>query len=176
MESFSGTTWQAYRDYVSGRLVPALKEMLQVVLGNDNIPRDWTNNNAESLNHVLKQICEWKSKPIHKLVEALILVIKSQYKDVERALIGRGPFRLAKGFGHFEIEANLYMSKNEKQRKTYWNKFMRSDARDPVNNAQLRSTDGKLVVPRTPSGGKKPCQKRSRRAERTRTQEKVRKS
>ena len=109
---------------------------------------------------------DWKAKPLHQLVELLIKLIKTQFKDIERALIENGPLRLNKEYEQFKIDANDYVKKSEKERKKYWAKFMASDGSDPSKSSQL-STDGRFVVPRTPSGGKKRNQTKSSRGERT---------
>jgi hypothetical protein len=41
-----------------------------------------TNNNSESLNHVLKQAIDWKSQPLLDIVNFLTKIIETQCKDL----------------------------------------------------------------------------------------------
>ena len=65
--------------------------------------RPWTNNNCESMNHVLKQATEWESRCMLDLILILHNVVRSQQDDLKRALIGMGNYQLAKGYEKFEL-------------------------------------------------------------------------
>ena len=43
---FKGKKWEEFKAYIDRRIIPALREMVEVTLGNPRIPQDWTNNNA----------------------------------------------------------------------------------------------------------------------------------
>ena len=57
--------------------------------------KQWTNNNIESLNHVLKQDNEWKSKLLLDLIKTIENRIKSQTKNLRKAIFGSGEYQLA---------------------------------------------------------------------------------
>ena len=117
---------------------------------------------------------DWKQKPIHELVETILKLIKLQHKDVERAFISRGPYHLHPNFEKFKVDPDVYIEKTPREREKYWRKFMTSEGTQTKDPSQV-STDGRLVVPRTPSGGKKPSQKKAKRSERTTSKLKMRK-
>ena len=52
---------------------------------------DWTNNNSESINHVLKQNTDWKKE----LVSCIQEIVEGQFKDLRRGIISTGEFRLS---------------------------------------------------------------------------------
>ncbi|GFN94356.1 hypothetical protein PoB_002086200 [Plakobranchus ocellatus] len=54
----------------------------------------WTNNNCESLNHCLKQALSWRSLKLVELVQKLHSIIKTQHREVQRAICGVGKFVL----------------------------------------------------------------------------------
>ncbi|GFO19056.1 hypothetical protein PoB_004556100 [Plakobranchus ocellatus] len=54
----------------------------------------WTNNNCESLNHCLKQALSWRSLKLVELVQKLHSNIKTQHREVQGAICGRGEFVL----------------------------------------------------------------------------------
>jgi hypothetical protein len=55
----------------------------------------WTNNNCESMNHILQIAVEWRPQSLVDLVTKLYGVVQSMYKDLRKALFGRGIYQLA---------------------------------------------------------------------------------
>ena len=70
---------------------------------NHGIGYSWTNNNTESANHVLKVATHWKSKSLPDLINILENVVKNQERDMRRAIIGQGNFRLAASMQHHQL-------------------------------------------------------------------------
>jgi len=71
--------------------------LCQVLASNSWIQRGWTNNNAESYNHVLKTKTSWKQKnTVNALISAVADLVQLQTKDLQRALRGDGNFLLSK--------------------------------------------------------------------------------
>jgi len=54
----------------------------------------WTNNEVESVNHMLKQAVQWQQNQIPDLIDKLRLLVVGQQADANRALCGRGSRRL----------------------------------------------------------------------------------
>ena len=131
---------------------------------------DWTNNNAESLNHVLKQLTDWKPQPLPTLCDLLSNHIKAQFKDLERAIIGMGKFRLHESYQHFKIQINNWAGKSLEQRQKMYSKFIKYN---PKGTGKVISSDNQLTVPKTPSAGKKPHQVKRKRTAKTTTIKKI---
>ena len=71
-----------------------MNENIQTTLRNACVPPAWTNNNCESINHVLKLAVDWKKQDLPTLIESTINdLIEAQTIEVERAIIGRGNYR-----------------------------------------------------------------------------------
>ena len=81
--------------YLCNKFIPLLKEGVVNVVRDSVFTTSWTNNNAETLNHVLKQLIDWKLKPLPTFINLISKNIDSQFKDLERTMIGRGKFELA---------------------------------------------------------------------------------
>lgn len=64
--------------YFEKRILPHLGDNQ---LGSPDI--DWTNNNCESMNHVLKILTDWKQKNLLDLVDVIYEHVCAQYKDIE---------------------------------------------------------------------------------------------
>ena len=71
-----------------------MKEKMQVPFSIGDLQKMWTNNSSESLNHVLKQVIDWKSQLLLDIVNILTKIIETQCKDLKRALVNTGEYRL----------------------------------------------------------------------------------
>ena len=78
-----------------------------------NVDINWTNNNSESLNHVLEVLVDWKSKPILELVHKLSEYTNAQFKDLRRALVGVGQYKLSQSHKRFQVSKSVWVSKSE---------------------------------------------------------------
>ena len=73
--------------YFRDRLRPQLKSKVNDPALCDKVDGHWTNNNCESVNHVLKQAIDWKSKPLTDLVTTLHTLVQGQFLDLRSAII-----------------------------------------------------------------------------------------
>ena len=152
--------------YFNKRVIPLLKDGVVDVVRKTAVSSSWTNNNAESLNHVFKQLIDWKPQPLPVLCNLLSNHILAQFKDLERAMVGMGKFRLHAGFEHFKIQLNIWAGKSLAQRKKMYSKFIKFNSK---NTGKVTSTDNQLTIPKTPSAGKKPHQSKRKINARTTT-------
>ncbi|CAH1245863.1 PIN4 [Branchiostoma lanceolatum] len=129
--------------YFNQTLEPVLDENFQTVLNRPEVPDGWTNNNSESINHVLKMAVDWKPQPLPKLIETLHDVVKGQYIDAERALIGFGDFRLDSAFKSCAVPAATWTYQSTPQRTRVWNKFM--GMTKPLATPSVTAPNGQLT-------------------------------
>ena len=69
--------------------------------------RQWTNNNCESLNHILKQTFDWKSQPLMDLIESVKERVESQFKELRRSIVCMGKFRLDESHEQFSASRGV---------------------------------------------------------------------
>ena len=82
--------------YFENSLVPQLWEhVFKPKISTNSIPINWTNNNCESLNNILKLSTNWKVLKLPDLVEKMHSIVKLQYADMRRALHGHGNYEIA---------------------------------------------------------------------------------
>jgi len=122
----------------------------------------WTNNNAESLNHVLKQYTQWKPQQLPDLTDKLWQLVAGQFCEADRAIVGRGDFVLAASHTKHRLTVDVWAAMSDTRR----DKASKACFQPPAPPSST-STDGPLTVPLTPGAGKKPQQKRRRRAEKS---------
>ena len=76
-----------FNKYYLQKMKNILKEKVNKPITAGFVSKTWTNNNSESLNHVLKQAIDWKSKPLLELVKILSDIEATQFKDLRRAIL-----------------------------------------------------------------------------------------
>ena len=158
--------------HFEARILQILKDNLAVHLenkhiGGTHIPQKWKNNDCEAANHNAKMAVDWQSKSLSELISILYNEIRSQYKGLERALIGRGNFSLVPEYAHHQLDPEAYCSKSEEQRKCRFTKFLREGKR--IAPRAVTSADGGLTVLSAANGGKKPGQTKRKRCAKTRS-------
>lgn len=156
-----------FSDYFETRLLPKMTNNMTTAAGNNFVSTRWTNNNSESLNHILKLVVDWKSQPLLDLVKKLHDLVRVQYIDVTRAFIGEGNFKLAPGYEKFQVQPTIWERKSDTQRERVLKQFLTTIS--PVNARAVTSTDGSLTLLRSGADGKKPNQVRRKATARTTT-------
>ena len=145
-----------FRSYLSQRLLPLMRENCVAQRST------WTNNNCESINHVLKQAVQWQPNQLPDLIDKIRSLVNGQFAEADRALIGRGDFVLRPEWAKHRLPADSWAKMSDKQKRKA------ADACFRLQSAPCTtSTDGTLTVPTTPGGGKKPHQRKRCRTERT---------
>ena len=154
--------------YFNTRLYPNLKQHVIDPLKNGKIKSDWTNNNSESANHMLKSATNWKNTDLPKFVNMLQHLVSSEQKERCRALRDKGNFRLAERFVHHLVDIDNWASLSENERSRRTKRFLSDSGK--IHKNMFFSRDGKRTAVKTPSAGRKPKQVKGNRAQRTRTQ------
>ncbi|GFO50167.1 hypothetical protein PoB_007667200 [Plakobranchus ocellatus] len=70
----------------------------------------WMNNNCESLNHCLKQELSMRSLKLVEVVQKLQSIIKTQNREVQRAICGVGEFVLVDEYQRFGVPKDVWYS------------------------------------------------------------------
>ena len=153
--------------YLNNKVLPMIKHHVNKPQREKAVEESWTNNNCESANHMLKLEVDWKPQPLVELVERFYSLIRAQYKDLQRATIGAGNFKLAGPFKHHYINPSVWASKSNSEKNQLFLRFLK-DSKSGYNSKYITCTDGSRIVP-TPNGGEKPGQRKRKRNAKTTT-------
>ena len=144
---------QKFHGYCINRVKCLIKNGVVQPLIDYGLNPNWTNNNAESINHVLKQGTDWKKKTLLQLIAILETLSKLQDCNMKGVLFGIGDFALVKSWKGYGISQNIWnnMTPNAQRRKLthFW-----LHGQGAVTKV-VHSSDGKLRVNANPSSGKK---------------------
>ena len=121
----------------------------------------WTNNNAECINHVLKQSVDWKKKSSLQLIKVLERLLFLQVSHMTRVLFGCGDFALAESWkSYYSISKNAWFGRAAVARRRKVSNFWLYG--QPSPSKTTKSLDGKLKLHYNPWSGKKPDQKKGK--------------
>jgi hypothetical protein len=83
-EKLSAAPAAALTSYLSQRVIPLLRS--NAALGRPA----WTSNNVESMNHVLKNVTNWRLQKLPDLVQSIKAIVAVQQRNAERAMYCEG--------------------------------------------------------------------------------------
>ena len=166
LESFCEDKTRKFVSYFQKRLKKLLKHKVNEPVQKRLVSAGWTNNNSESINHVLKLSVDWKSRSLMSLIENLKILVTGQPKELRSALISTGEFRLADTHSHFQISKQEWTKLTDAQRNNRFKKFQSYVITDKkLTISTDRMTE--VVAPKT--HGKKPGQRKRKINARTNT-------
>ena len=131
------------------------------------LPPNWTNNNAESINHVIKSAINWKILTLPNLVDKLQRITDVQELEIVKVLQGIGNYSLAPHMTSHLTSPRLWGSLSQEEISNKVSDFNKMKCCVSSKGGKIvTSSDGKLNVNLPSAKGQKPNQRRRRRAER----------
>ena len=79
------------------------------------VTENWTKNNCVSVNHVLKQVIDWRTMTLTEFVDIVHDLASGQFKELRSAMLATGEYRLAESHSHFRISKTERISKTDAQ-------------------------------------------------------------
>lgn len=122
-------------------------------ISSELVEMSWMNDKCRPLHQVLKQCVRWRSQPLESLTNTLSNLIRSQYKELRRALIGVGNYKLSETYNLFRISQSAWTSKSTVERNRYYQRFCSHIPGDQTRVSTKRS--GKVTVERLSKLGKR---------------------
>ena len=131
------------------RLVQLLRTNFNTASTARNKPSlvNWTNNNCESMNAILKHAIHGKSLPLPTLVLKLYDVVRGQYDEIRCALVGQGDYVLFPRFKRFTVPIHTWANLSLEKKNIHYRRFLQHTS--TANSKTVTSSDGKLMLTRT---------------------------
>lgn len=156
-----------FRPYFENRLLPTLQAHVIGPHKQAKISPNWTSNNSECANHILKSATNWKLSDMPKLIDTLYKIVLSETNERCRALRNAGNYKLSTTHQHHLVTIDHWANITQEQRGRREHKFKNDKGRDAQNI--IVSTNGQRTIRKSQSAGKKPNQVKRKKAERSRT-------
>ena len=152
-----------FNNYFERTLKPKL-ELNYKNLGREglNASNRWTNNNAESINNIMKLDTNWKPHSTPALINLLTDMIKLQQLDLQRALYNSGNYRLFGLNKNFASGKTSFVPRHQRFKNKYFVKLLNSNVSSPTpSSVYVSSIDGTYsVINKAPGVAKKPGQRK----------------
>ncbi|KAK7505537.1 hypothetical protein BaRGS_00003282 [Batillaria attramentaria] len=146
-------------NYLSERVLTALQGNKQTEARYPFLKsREWTNNNAESVNHIFKQAIDWKPQPLPKLISTIEETVLAQQKNFEKSLISMGDFALDASFAKLQRSQASWATLTSKGKNALINKFYKTIK--PASSKFKLASDNAFAAFHSRHGGKNPTKKK----------------
>ena len=146
------------RKYCQDSVFPLVRDFVFVPRKKHNLPLSWSNNNAESANHMLKSHNEWKMLNLVSLIQKLGEILTMQDRDVQRAMFGLGNYNLSSHMLHHRISVQRWSVMSAKDRNNRVHRFI-NDCRVSLSHGHLSTSTDKRLIAKAAVSSKKPSQK-----------------
>ena len=159
--------YSTFESYFDKHLKDRLKQYVFEPCRKDNAKRNWTNNNAESINNILKLAVDWKPQCTKDLIEKIYRVTELHFMDYRSALHDAGNYRLTRHEYAYHVNDALWRCKSEEERQQLFMKYLK-DCKKRKRAEYITSSDGKFsVVSKAQTVATKVSQRKRPRNERT---------
>jgi len=105
-------------------------------------PDAFYTNASESINSVIKTKVQFKRNELPQFITKLKELVEDQQREVEKAVIGRGKYRLRQEYKYLEVSDSKWFSMTREQRLSHIKKVAStavSDTRELVDEESCRS-------------------------------------
>ena len=105
--------------------------------GLGNPPSEYTNNDPEAANFMIKHGLHFDSKKPHEFIQEIKNIIETQQRNEDRAVFGKGPFQIREGFKHLVVDDITWAQLTHVQRMRKLSTFLKAeidDRKDPIQD------------------------------------------
>ncbi len=107
-------------------MIRSMLKPVRIDAGLGDPPKEYTNNDPEAANFMIKYGLKFESKKPHEFVSAVKQLVKLQQNNEERAVFGKGPYDLADQFKHLAVSDHMWGKLSHPQKSSKVNKFLLS--------------------------------------------------
>ena len=133
-----------FQTYFEKQLKTRLKHYVVDPCIVDSSKRNWTNNNAESLNNILKLAVDWKPQGARELIKKLHSVTELHFLDYRSSLHDDGNCRLSKDESRYRVTAKLWRCKTDAEKDEIFVRFLKDSKKQ--KRKYIESSDGKFSI------------------------------
>ena len=137
-----------FSNYFQKKLKPTVEAGVNLPSRNSISVTNWTNNNCESLNHIMKLDANWKVKTTPDLIQMLHDMTLLHFKYFRRAMYGDGNYRLYGTYKKCLFGRNVWNNLDEAGRQKKFSDFLKGKRRAKVEDHEnIVSTYSNFEVP-----------------------------
>ena len=114
------------RDKVAKYMLKEVREKA----GLGSPPAPYYTNDVESKNKLLKDTVQYKSSQLPEFIEKMKSLMTEQKREIERAIVGSGEYRLRKEYQNLSVESSRWFKMSTQQRQRKIDRFMKAAVQD----------------------------------------------
>ena len=156
-----------FRPYFDNKLLPLISKHVVQPAREKKIPYNWTSNNSESANHILKAAVQWRMQDMPSFIKKMYTIVMGEQIERTRAIRGQGSFRLETNFSHHQVDIDQWEAISDEQKERRETRFLRDKGK--THPGVVVSTDGRRTIHIPSTAGEKNNQRKRKRADRTTT-------
>ena len=96
---------------------------LRVAAGLGNPPQPYYTNDVECHNNVIKQQTNYRAQELPNFIDSMKKMIDNQKKEVERAIIGMGEYKISSEFSELQVDTRKFFQMSGAQREKVIKRF-----------------------------------------------------
>lgn len=77
---------------------------IRIDAGLGNPPKEYTNNDPESANFMVKHALHFDPQKPHEFIDEMRKIVETQYRNKDRAVCGKGQYEVRPELQHLEVE------------------------------------------------------------------------
>ena len=160
-----------FATYFQKKLKPTVENFVSDPARRSKSTTTWTNNNCESLNHIIKLDADWKVQTTPALINMLHEMTQLHFKDLKRSLYGEGNYRLYGKYKKYLIKPAIWMSlPNEKREKKFTDFLMNKKLPKVGEEKVIKSSYSNFRI-RAVNIARKPGQRTRQKATKTKNKQ-----
>ena len=118
--------YKKFTNYFREKLKPTVEAYVNNPSRNCKSMTNWTNNNCESLNHIMKLDANWKVQSTPALIRMLHDMTLLHFKDMKRALYGDGNYRLYGKYKKYTMKRTAWKNLGELRQRNFFSEFLKN--------------------------------------------------
>ena len=115
----------------------SMLKSVRIDAGLGNPPSEYTNNDPEAANFMIKHGLHFDAKNPHEFIQEIKNIIETQQRNEDRAVFGKGPFQIREGFKHLVVDDIMWAQLTHEQRMRKLSTFLKAeidDRKDPIQD------------------------------------------
>ena len=95
----------------------SMLKSVRIDAGLGNPPSEYINNDPEAANFMIKHGLHFDAKKPHEFLQEIRNIIETQQRNENRAVFGKGPYKVRRGFSHLVADDIMWGQLSHEQRK-----------------------------------------------------------
>ena len=138
--------YPTFLTYFNSKLMPCVRDYVNTPSRNNILRKNWSNNNCESINNIIKLDANWKPSDSKSLINLLYEITLLHFKDFRRPLYGSGNYRLHNNEARYAITKDNWRGMSETDKRQKFEDFL-YNKKKAKKCTFVQSTYSKFSVP-----------------------------